>query len=297
VAWLLHWAGIALLGVYGTTVAFSSWPIALLQPAWQQRISNLLHGGASFAVQGAVLLVLAELVAPEVDPIAKRVRWMRRIAVWAAIGFAMLVPLQAYSGIKLLAARSAQEGTQLQRLSQAVANIEKADTEATLRTAIEGLPGVPQLQGKFSKPVEEFKDNLLDEIRPQLKRLETQALEAQSNRLQAWLQLLLKNCLVTLFYALAFAAIGQAAPGRATLLNALTARRPGSGQGWLRRNKGNHFPAEWMEAGEGKEPIAPSRSGPSRKPSKPWGLGNKATGPVDLRDWVDDEETGDKTPH
>jgi hypothetical protein len=297
VAWLLHWAGIAFLGVYLTTVLFTAWPIALLQPAWQQKISSVLHGTASWALVGAVLLVLAHLVAPAVDAIAKRVRRMRRVAAWAAVGFALLVPLQTYAGIRLLRETAAQEGAQMQFLGKALARIEKADSEASLRAAIEGLPGAPaEFKARFVKPVNEVRDQLLDLVRPKLKQVETQWEEAKSNRLQAWLKGLLKNCLVTLLYALAFAAIGQAAPGRATLLNALTARRPGSGQAWsLRRNKGAQAPGGWMDGGQGEEPIAPSRSGPPRKTSKPWGLRNKATGPVDLSDWVDGEQTGDKT--
>lgn len=298
VAWLLHWAGITLLGVYVTTLLFIMWPFALLQPAWQQRIGSSLHGSASFALEGAVLLVLAHLVAPEVDTIANRVRWMRRMASWAAIGFALLVPLQIYSGAKLISERTAQERQQLQGLSRTIIAIEKADSEAQLKSILEGMQGVPELQGKLPKPFEELRDTLVDRLRPELKRLETKSLDAQRNRWESWLVLLLRNSLVTVLYAIAFAAIGQVAPGRSTLLTALTSfRRPGSGRGWsLVRNKHPQVSADWMDLGTGEKSVAPSRPRPPRKPSRTWGRINKnVTGPVDLSEWVDGEESGDST--
>jgi hypothetical protein len=291
-ATLLHWSGMALIGVFVVGMLFASWPIALLQPDWQQSITDRLIGAASFPLLGALLMVLAYLLAPELDPIAKQVRRMRRLATWAAIGFALLVPLKTYVGYKQLGAAALADRQALARVGQAIKALEGAESEPELRQALGMLPGAPPLPpAKLTEPVPQIRDQLLDEIRPQVKRLETTSQGSQSSRWQSWLKTSLRDALVTLLYAMAFAAIGQAAPGRLTLLQALTRpRRPSTmGQGWRMGRKEPLIPSGLVEEDETPMPST-SRPRVSRKSANPWSIGNKGKNPVDLSEWVDGDE-------
>jgi hypothetical protein len=176
-------------------------------------------------------MVLAGLVAPGNDLVAGNAQLIRRLAAWAAVGFALSVPLQTYGEVKVLKSKDSADRKQLEQLRQAVSRVEAADSEEALRAALNTLSGSPTLPGKFGAPVSEVKTSLLEQIRPQAKRLETRSVEASGNRWEAWLKAWLKDSLQNLLFAMAFASIGQAAPGRSTLLQALFSRFRGRKRG------------------------------------------------------------------
>lgn len=223
---VLQWTGISLLGIFLTLLIFSAWPVALLQPAWLHRVSDNVQNLAINALMGAVLLVLAQLLNPRHVALERRVRLVRRLASWATIGFLLLIPLQAFTGVRLLGERSEQENRELARIEQATKAIETATTEAELRTAIGRFPGGSQnLPARLNQPFEELRDRLADQLRPRLKQAEARLAEARAGRWQAWLKKWLRDGVYSLFLALGFAAIGQAGPDRPTLLTGLFGRR------------------------------------------------------------------------
>jgi hypothetical protein len=286
-ATVLQWAGISLLGIFLTLLASSAWPLALLQPAWLQKMSDIVQNLGVNALMGAVLLVLAQLLNPKEVALEQRVWLVRRLASWAAIGFVLLIPLQAYSGVTLLRERTRREGRELDQIEQATKAIEAATTETELRIAIGRFPGSPpNLPARFNQPFGELRDRLADQLRPRLKEAEARLAEARRNRWQAWLKKWLRDGIYSLFLALGFAAIGQAGPDRPTLLAALFSRR--ANELW-----------KPFESSTGKAPgTAKKEENPPRKPSwlqkpppggsvrLPWSKGKKSSVPGIPREWL-----------
>jgi len=287
---ILQWAGIALLGIFLTLLVSSAWPLALLQPAWLQKMSDIIQNLGVNALVGAVLLVLAQFLNPKEVALEQRVRLMRRLASWAAIGFVLLIPLQAYSGVTLLRNRTRQESRELAQIEQATKAIEAATTETELRTAIGRFPGSPpNLPARFNQPFGELRDRLADQLRPRLKEAEARLTEARRNRWQAWLKKWLRDGVYSLFLALGFAAIGQAGPDRPTLLTALFGRR--ANELW-----------KPFESTAGKAPgSAKKEEKPPRKPSwlqkppqkefgkLPWSRNKKPRGSGIPKGWLPDK--------
>ncbi len=289
---LLQWVGIALLGIFLTLLLASLWPVTLLQPTWLQRAIDVTQNLGINALLGAVLLVLAQLLDPQNERIGRRVARVRRLASWAALGFLLLVPLQAYTGIRLLKERARNEATELGRIERATKAIEAATTDAELRTAIGQLPGAPpNLPDRFNQPIGEVRDRLADQIRPRLKQTETRLAQAHSERWQAWLRKWLRDGIYSLFLTLGFAAIGQTAPGRPTLLRRL-----------FRRNAGGLWkPFESPATGTAFWNRSRKQEGQPRKPSwlqKPpergrfplqWNRGRKGSTDGIPREWLPDK--------
>jgi len=234
VATLLFWGGFALLGVYISTILALAWPVQLLLPAWQLRLIESLREGAFLPLLGAMAIVLAGLLQPTNEDLLRPVRRVRALAVWAAIGFALLIPLQTYAGVKQLRNAAADANRRLYVLSQATKAIENASTETALRQAILQVPGIsaPQLPERFNQTVPQVRARLSSALRPRIKASENAIQEELSKRWQNWLRKAIRDALVAGFFAVGFAGIGQAAPQRPTLLKRLSSlfRRRGRGR-------------------------------------------------------------------
>lgn len=279
-ATVLQWAGISLLGIFLTLLVSSAWPLALLQPAWLQRMGDVVQNLGVNALMGAVLLVLAQLLNPREVALEERVRLVRRLASWAAIGFVLLIPLQGYAEVTLLRERTRRESSELAQIEQATKAIEAARTETELRAAIGRFPGAPpNLPARFNQPFGELRDRLADQLRPRLKQAEARLAEARRNRWQAWLKKWLRDGVYSLFLALGFAAIGQAGPDRPTLLAALFGRRanelwkpfeskPGQAANRAKAEDKPRKPS-WLQQPPEKGPFRP-----------PWSKPKQSSGPI-----------------
>ncbi len=98
----MHWVGVAMLGFFLVSVGFQAWPVALIQPAWMQKMTTALIGGGVTPLMGALLLAAAHVVDPEAEHLARRARLVRRLASWVAIGYVLLIPVQLYAGVQQL---------------------------------------------------------------------------------------------------------------------------------------------------------------------------------------------------
>ena len=249
VATLLYWGGFALLGTYIASVLALAWPVQLLRPAWQLRLIDTLREGAFLPLLGAMVIVLAGLLQPSNDDLLLPVRRVRALAVWAAIGFALLIPLQTYAGASQLRNAAADANRRLDVLGQATKAIENASTETALRQAILQVPGIsaPQLPERFNQTVPQVRARLSAALRPRIKAAENSIQDELAKRWQSWMLKAIRDALVAGFFAVGFAGIGQTAPQRPTLLMRLSSlfrrrgRRARSGQV---DNLG--IPGEWL---------------------------------------------------
>jgi hypothetical protein len=220
VATVLFWGGFALLGVFISTVLAASWPVQLVQPAWQEKIITSLREGAFLPLLGSGAILVAGLFHPDDPNLQKAVRRVRTLAIWAAIGFALMIPLQTYAGVKQILSSAAEANGKLQLVRRATKEIENARTETDLRRAILQIPGISgqQLPESLGQPVPQLRSRLIAALQPRIKASETNLETQLSNLWQNWMLKAFRDALLAGFYAVGFSAIGQSASQRYTLL-------------------------------------------------------------------------------
>ena len=208
---LLCLAGMAMIGVFLVSVLWGSWPVQLLQPQWVLQLSGQLRGGASFPLVGVLMLLLGH----QLQTGSKRgwsavVRQVRALAIPAAVGFLLLIPLQAYGLWGQAQAEEQQLRITLDRLTAATRAIESAPDEPALREAISNLPGAAAVAGRpLQDPPELVKRQILAELTPQIRKLMLSQRERQNARLRQAALNGSRDGLICLLYAIPFAAIGR----------------------------------------------------------------------------------------
>jgi hypothetical protein len=194
-------------------------PPALVQPTWQLQFGDSLRGTASVPLVAVALLVFAQRFDPESEALERRLTLVRRLAMAVSLGFLLLIPLQISAGMAQMGRASSGEARQLREIQRVALAIEKAPTQEALNQAIAQLPGLPpDFRGTFTRPISEVRTILLNQIRPQIRSLETRALQARSDRLQAALRLFIFDGITSLGYAIGFGAIGRSGDDMPTLL-------------------------------------------------------------------------------
>jgi hypothetical protein len=267
VATLLYWGGFALLGTYIASVLALAWPVQLLRPAWQLRIIDTLREGAFLPLLGAMVIVLAGLLQPSDDALVLPVRRVRALAVWASIGFALLIPLQTFAGVNQLRNAGAEANRRVAALGQATKVIENARTETALRQALRQVPGVTlRLPEPLGEPVPKVRSQLSAALRPRIKAAETAIQDELAKRWQSWMLKAIRDALVAGFFAVGFAGIGQSAPQRPTLLMRLSSlfRRRGRGRpARSRQVDALGIPSGWLPE---EDQTSPPAKGSRRTP-------------------------------
>jgi len=136
---------LVLFVLFGSLVAPVLFPLQLLDPAWQLRLAGTLINTAAFPLLGLALLQIAAELGPH-DPLLKnRARLCAQLAVAAALGFLLLLPLQTIAGLRTSrTANNAQASriqgaeVKLKALRQAVAG---AASNADLNQQLQKLQG------------------------------------------------------------------------------------------------------------------------------------------------------------
>jgi len=229
---ILTASAIALLGIFVVTIVALALPLQLLQPAWIQRTCSAILGGVSFPLVAVVLLVLAAEPAPgEGGRPAKieeppYITSCRRLAFAAAIGFALMIPLQTWAGVKVLQQVMTNDKEQLKAYTRALDLIRIAETPDALIFALQSIPGVPpSLDGQLKDPLPKVRQQLITQIEPQIKARQTQLAQINGERWQQGILRWVKEGLIAAFSALGFAAVGRLSPTKPTLLNGIQKRR------------------------------------------------------------------------
>ena len=267
---VFRYIGYGLIGLFFAFLLKLVLPLAILQPSWQLQWANALRTTAIFPLLGAVMLLLAQLLRPTSASLAAQLLWVRRLAVAAAIGFLLLIPLQIHAGLSLLGAGNTSELAALRQVKEVGEEIRRANTEPAMRLALSHLPGAPaQIQGTFTKPLDQVRSVVLEQLQPQIQAADNRLAELRSLRLQAgWLGWITDG-LAALALAACFAAIGQLQPGGPILLLSvlflpfllLDLLRGGRGP-----ESNSALPADqaWLDALHDGDDTPPSRGGGRR---------------------------------
>ena len=255
----LQWAGLSMLVIYGVTVFTDIFPLALLRPLWLVRFSGKVLGGGAFALTGAVLMVFSLHFDGKVLPLSRFQNPLRKLARLVALGFLLLIPLQAIAGVMVWTSESRDVQQKLNQLQQASVVISKAKDEPALIKGLSLLPGAPRINGqKLAVPVPVVKTQVLAQLNRQIPLLETRSLEIKKLQLESGVALWFKQGVVSGAYAVAFWMLGgirdQSRVDRGDHPMALAPRPEPSFQRLRpRRVDDMTIPAEWLEGPESME--------------------------------------------
>lgn len=217
----LFWMGAALIGVFAATVVGGMFPIGLLLPTWQVRVSGLILTTAPFAGIGAIMILLAQ----QMDV----VRRLRLLAIPAAIGFFLFLPLQTHAAYKLMRTAVGEERQLIGLHQKVLGAIQSAKSEQDVLAAVRQLPGAPT-ELRLTMPLPQAKQVMSEKLRGEIKRLDNQSEVRNAERWQRNLITWATNCFLSLCYAAGFAEIARFPKSRNSLLYSIRKSLP-----WNRR--------------------------------------------------------------
>lgn len=111
-------ASTALFLLFITVVLPGIFPVRLLQPSWLLRFAAALATASPLALTGLALLQVAVAVSPGEEQIKKRFRLFARLAVLAALGFLILLPLQGFALLRQTAILNEVRVSRIERAEQ-----------------------------------------------------------------------------------------------------------------------------------------------------------------------------------
>jgi hypothetical protein len=235
---------VVLFALFASLVAAALFPLQLLDPAWQLRLAGTLINTAPFPLLGLALLQIAAELGPH-DPLLKsRARLCSQLAVAAALGFLLLLPLQTVAGLQqgrslnqAQASRIQGAEAKLKALRQAVAG---ATSNADLNQQLQKLSGPVLGPADIAQPMPLLKAQVaavLDQAALQISR---ERAASQPRTPLLLLPELLRNGFASLVLALGFAALGRRPRSPVPLLQELQSawRRSRLGRSWLRSRSG-----------------------------------------------------------
>jgi hypothetical protein len=224
---LLRLGGLALIGVYLVLVLTQLFPLQLLKPQWQLDGIASLCGAGSFALEGALFILVAErldVISPANFLWSSRIR---HLALPAGLGFLLLIPLHMSATQRLIGQQKLEDQKLLIHLQDTKHQIADAQSPQALQNAIIPLqlnpaPAIPANPATFQL----IRNSLLRDLEPQLTRIQDAIQEKQKNFASAANKTLLKNSLVSLLYGAVFLAITATASGRRMVPEEVVAAGP-----------------------------------------------------------------------
>lgn len=166
---------LVLFVVFATAVLGVAFPFLPLDPGWQLRMAGALIQAAPFPLVGLALLQLAMQLDPE-DPILWR-RWRRssRLAVAAALGFLLLLPLQAVASLQENRSLNTAQNTRISSAERKLIALRRvvctAASNAALNQQLQRLDGPVLGPADIAQPLPLLKaqvDAVLDQAQAQI---------------------------------------------------------------------------------------------------------------------------------
>jgi hypothetical protein len=208
-------------------------PLQPLEPAWQWRFSNALINGAFLPLLALALLQIGVSVDPGDPRLRQRQRLFRQLAVAAALGFLLLLPLQLSAGLRIQRANGNAQVQRIQGAERRLAALRQATAAASSNAELNA--SLLRLNGPVLGPADLA--NPLPLLKAQVNAVFDQA-QAQINRDRsalrpataiAALPELLRTSLACLLLATAFAGFARRAGVELSLLEEVQ-----QGRRWLR---------------------------------------------------------------
>jgi hypothetical protein len=215
----LYWVGSVIVAFFIVGFFFQLFPFTPLNPEWLQKTSGALMMNGVTPLVGAIFILVAPLASPDSEALERRAWLVRQLSIFAAIGYLLLIPVQIYSGIWLMNIEKRNQQDILDRVQEAVKDLEKSTTASQLRAAYALIPGdKPILGDQFTKPVEVIRDQLLEQIKPNIIRAEIVFNSRMTTLWRQWIPTLTQNSLRLIILFLGYAAIGHHPDSNYTML-------------------------------------------------------------------------------
>ena len=216
---------LVLFVLFASLVAPALFPLKLLNPPWQLRLAGSLVNGAPFALLGLALLKIAAELGPHDPRLKSRQQLCSQLAVAAALGFLLLLPLEGVAGLQQSRSTTSTQSSRINgaerrlvALRQAVAS---AASNEEINQRLQRLQGPVLGPADIAQPLPLLKAQVgavLDQAGLQISR-EREASQPRPRLLL--LPELLRNALASLALALGFAALARRPGSRRTLLQEL----------------------------------------------------------------------------
>ena len=194
--------GLALILLFVVNSLFGLLPLQLLDPGWQLRVADLLRTTAPFTLLGAALIYLCEGPARGPSPPLFPLRRIQRMAPWAALGFALLIPLLIHASYLLIRNADVEAQKTIRSVERRTASVRSVANDADLLRLSQGLP--PDWQPLAGASLNSNRARLLARVEPELARLRTMASSNKNAAIQKTLRDDLRDVLLSLIYAVAF---------------------------------------------------------------------------------------------
>jgi hypothetical protein len=224
---LLRWIGVVLLATFVVTVLASLFPPKLRDAEWLEAVLAALRGGGGLPLIGVGLILLAAHLRDRTKE-SFSITSLRRLCSWVAIAYLLLIPLQCWSGQRLVKQKAWLEGVDVNPMLQSLRSLYAASSSEDLAAIIKGNPGVNVDSASSIKndPIK-VRDRLISEIEPKVRERQA-VIKLRTKELwrNGWIAIV-RDGFMALLSAIGFASIGRSKPYRPTLLQTvLGAPRP-----------------------------------------------------------------------
>ncbi len=207
----LAFMAIALFGIYAITLLAGVLPVRLLDTAWQLRFVAACIDTATIPLLGLGLLHLAAYLDPGNPVLQKRRAGLARLAVLAAFGFLLIVPLQAFAGWKNLAVAQANAARQISAATGTFDLLQDTITSATsldnLQARLQAIqaPGLGLRFEDSNLPLQGTKRVMLARLKEVRQRVEARLKGPAASAIEAVVRDGLRVMLSSFALAIAFA--------------------------------------------------------------------------------------------
>ncbi len=214
---MLARVAIALFVVFVAVVIATSLPPRLLDPTWQLRFTATLINNGTIAVLGLVLIWLATILHPASGRLRARRDQISSLAVAAAIGYLLLIPVQTYAvwrGVNTAnLGQSRQLKTATEKLAQLRTAVKEASSTADLQSRLQALRGPTLPPADLARPIEVVRPQIIAGLDSAETTVRQRLGGLPPDRIWQLVQESVRVLVSSLAYALAFAA-GAYLPGQ-----------------------------------------------------------------------------------
>jgi hypothetical protein len=218
---------LALFAFYLINVAGQVVPVRLAVPAWQLRFAQGAIAPAPIALIGLGLLQLASYIDRGNGALAARRRNLSSLAIVAAVGFLLLIPLQLHAANGSIRAMNAGREARIQQVRQNLTlmrqQINAAGSMEDLQTRIKEIqaPDLILDVANLGKPLPQIKQALLASVDSSERQINRAIGGGSARRLWTVLQRSLQGVLSCLALAFGFAALARRSGSDLSLLQEL----------------------------------------------------------------------------
>ncbi len=217
----------ALLLVFLAALLPQLLPLRLLDSAWQLRLCGLLAENGVLPLMALGLLFLATYLDPDnsfVRSLRDGASWL---AIWAALGFFLLAPLQLYALAQASSRLDVRQHQQRQiaeeRLTAIGSTITTARSSAELQQRLQALQAPPLPEVEQNLPLSQLRPLLLQRLAQTRSLVQRSLASSRPIPLQARLLQALRGVVSNLAVGFAFAACAYGRKQDRSLLQAIVA--------------------------------------------------------------------------